>query len=303
MINIKTKNKRHIIQIAFTAISNGYLIGFFNGKIYQGDLKLVCLPGLNCYSCPGALGSCPIGSLQAVLSGRGSYVSYYVLGFLILFGVTLGRLVCGFLCPFGLVQDLLHKIKTPKFDLNPNVDKLLRKLKYVVLLLFVVLLPMFLTDSFGLGGPYFCKWICPSGTLLGGIPLLSTNEGLREFLGGLFFWKLSILIVILILSTVIYRPFCKYLCPLGAFYALFNKVSLYKLELDKHKCVNCGACNKACKMNVAVTVDINSPECIRCGDCKNSCKYGAISSKYKLFEKNDLDTSSLSHDCPKPSIK
>ncbi len=285
MIIIKKKNKRHFIQLAFAVLTNGYIIGFFSGKIFQGSSKYMCVPGLNCYSCPGALGSCPIGSLQAVLSRSGNYVSYYVLGLLILFGVTMGRLVCGFLCPFGLVQDMLHKIKVPKLKVPKKPDKVLRYLKYVIFALFVVLFPMFLTDSFGLGGPYFCKWICPSGTLFAGIPLISLNENLRSFLGGLFFWKMSILLLVIGLSVVIYRPFCKYLCPLGAFYALFNKISIYKLNLDKHKCVGCNQCNKACKMNITVTEDINSPECIRCGDCKNACNFGAISTKCELLGK------------------
>ncbi len=278
---------RHVIQIAFAAITNGYIIGFIQGKIFGGSSKVICVPGLNCYSCPGALGSCPIGSLQAVLSKRNNYFSFYVLGFLILFGVLLGRLVCGFLCPFGLVQDLLHKIKLPKINVHKKIDNVLRILKYVVLVLFVILFPMFLTDSFGLGQPYFCKYVCPSGTLFGGIPLVSMNESLQALLGALFTWKMFVLVVIIVLSTVIYRPFCKYICPLGAFYALFNKISVFKLNLDEKKCVNCGACNKACKMNITVTKDINSPECIRCLDCKNSCKYGAISTKLEVVNKNN----------------
>ncbi len=278
-------NKRHIFQIVFAAITNGYALGFLQGKIYQGNLKVICVPGLNCYSCPGALGSCPIGSLQAVLARQGNYFSYYVLGFLILFGVVLGRFVCGFLCPFGLVQDLIFKIRTKKLQVPKRVDKILRKVKYVVLLLFVIIFPMFLTNTFGLGSPYFCKWICPAGTLFGGIPLVSTNESLQQLIGALFSWKLFVLIVIIVMSVFIYRPFCKYLCPLGAFYALFNKVSIVKLNLDEHKCVKCGDCNRACKMNVTVTKDINSSECIRCGDCKNACKYGAISTKCELVGK------------------
>ncbi len=280
------KNKRHIIQFAYMAITNGYILGFLQGKIFQGNTKVICVPGLNCYSCPGALGSCPVGSLQAVLAGQGNYFSYYVLGFLVLFGVVLGRVVCGFLCPFGLVQDLIYKIKTKKIKVPQKADNILRKVKYAVLLLFVILFPMFLTNQFGLGTPYFCKWICPSGTLFGGIPLIATNESLRQIVGALFSWKLFVLVVVLVLSVLIYRPFCKYLCPLGAFYALFNKVSIIKLNLDEHKCVKCGACNKACKMNVVVTKDINAAECIRCGDCKSVCKYGAIKSKIELWDKH-----------------
>ncbi len=282
---MKKTNIRHVVQIAFTAITNGYIIGFINGKIFQGNLKMVCVPGLNCYSCPGALGACPIGSLQAVLSKRDNYISYYVLGFLILFGVTMGRFVCGFLCPFGLVQDFLHKIKLPKLKVPEKIDKHLRKLKYAILILFVVLMPLFLTDEFGLGSVYYCKWICPSGTLFGGIPLISANPNLQEMLGALFSFKLFILIAIILLSIAIYRPFCKYICPLGAFYAMFNKISMYKMHYDISKCVNCNACNKACKMNVKVTENINSTECIRCGDCKSSCKFGAITSKFEIIDK------------------
>ena len=108
-----------LIRCAFTAVTNGYAQGFLQGKIYRGKLKLICMPGLNCYSCPGALGSCPIGSLQAVLDSGKFRFSCYVLGFLVLFGAVLGRFVCGWLCPFGLVQDLLHKI--PLFQKKKNL--------------------------------------------------------------------------------------------------------------------------------------------------------------------------------------
>ena len=100
-----------LIRCAFTAVTNGYAQGFLQGKIYRGKFKPICMPGLNCYSCPGALGSCPIGSLQAVLDSR--QVPVFLLcrwAFWCCFGAVLGRFVCGWLCPFGLVQDLLHKI-------------------------------------------------------------------------------------------------------------------------------------------------------------------------------------------------
>ena len=102
------------MQAAWALLTNGYLAGFLDGKIYQGPWKKLCVPGLNCYSCPGALGSCPIGALQAVLSSRNFQFAYYVVGFLLLIGALLGRFVCGFLCPFGWIQDLLHKIPFPR---------------------------------------------------------------------------------------------------------------------------------------------------------------------------------------------
>ena len=176
------------------------------------------MPGLNCYSCPGAVGSCPIGSLQAVITSREHKFTFYVLGFLLLFGALFGRLVCGWLCPLRLVQDLLHKIPFVKKLRRLPGERVLRCLKYAVLVCFVVILPLTVLDIVGQGQPWFCKYICPSGTLFAGIPLIAANPPLRAALGWLFTWKAAILIVLVLLSIVLWRPFCRYLCPLGAIY-------------------------------------------------------------------------------------
>ena len=149
-------------------------------------------------------------------------------------------------------------------------------LKYVILLVFVILMPLFVVDIVGQGAPAFCKYICPSGTLLGGIPLVFKNPGLQAMGGFLFRWKVAILLVTVFLSILIYRPFCKYICPLGATYALFNRASLYRLRVDKDQCVNCGLCAKTCKMGVDPVKTPNSAECIRCGDCARACPKNAI---------------------------
>ena len=171
---------RHSIQFIFTFVTNSYIIGFIQGKIYTGKLKAICVPGLNCYSCPGALGACPIGSLQAVIGSHKYNIAFYVSGLIMLFGALMGRAVCGFLCPFGLLQDLLHKIPFPKKIKTFVGDRILRYLKYVILLVFVILLPLFVVDVVGQSSPYFCKYICPSGIFLGGIPLVASNPMLRE---------------------------------------------------------------------------------------------------------------------------
>lgn len=279
---------RLLIQSIFTALTNGYLIGFLEGKIYQGNLKYVCVPGLNCYSCPSAMGSCPVGALQSMLTGSKKTFPYYIVGVCLLFGVIFGRFICGFLCPFGLVQDLLYKIKTKKFELPKKFNNILRYLKYVILVVFVILMPIFVTDKFGLSDPFFCKWICPSGTLFGGIPLLSLDEGLRSNIGYLFGIKISILAFIIITSIISYRPFCKYLCPLGAFYGLFNKFSFYQMSVNHDKCTKCMQCEKKCPMQVQVLKDINSPECIRCGECKKACNFDCISADFKFYDNKSL---------------
>lgn len=268
-------------QVAFTALSNGYVQGFFQGKIYSGPTKYACVPGLNCYSCPGALGSCPIGSLQAVIGSRKFHLSLYVLGFLMMVGAILGKAVCGFLCPFGLVQDLLHKIPGVKKLRRLNGEKYLQWLRYVMLGLLVILLPMVVVDIVGQGSPWFCKYVCPSGTLLGGIPLLAGNPALRGAVGWLFTWKMAILVVILVLSVFLYRPFCRYLCPLGAVYGFFNRFALYRFTLNEEQCTHCGACHQVCGLDIDPSKTPNHSQCIRCGKCLDACPHGAICSTWQ----------------------
>lgn len=270
--------RRSVIQLLWTALSNGYFCGFVTGRIYTGKTKALCLPGLNCYSCPGALGSCPIGSLQAVLNSRNYKFSFYVLGFLMLFGSILGRFICGWLCPFGMIQDFVYKIPFFKKRKNLPAHKVLIWLKYVILAVFVFLMPSVIVNLAGMGEPWFCEYICPSGTLFGAIPLIAANEGLRSAVGGKFALKAVTLVVILLAAAAYYRPFCKYLCPLGAFYGCFNAISVYRLSVDQQTCISCGKCRQACGMDIAVWKKPNSSECIRCGECFGSCPTGAIRS-------------------------
>ena len=263
------------IQAGATFLTNMHLPNFLKGQLYQGPGKKLCVPGLNCYSCPAASGACPIGAFQAVVGSSKFSFSYYVTGFLILLGVLLGRFICGFLCPFGWFQELLHKIPTKKFSTKKL--KALTWLKYAILLLMVVLLPMLLVNDVGMGDPYFCKYLCPQGVLEGAIPLSLANTGIRSALGSLFAWKLTILLTVIVLSILFYRPFCKWLCPLGAFYALLNKASLFQMKVDKDRCISCGKCARVCQMDVDVTKTPNHSECIRCGMCVRACPTNAVS--------------------------
>lgn len=266
------------IQAGAVLFTNLHLPNFIKGGIYQGKGKNVCVPGLNCYSCPAASGACPIGTFQAVAGSSKFRFSYYISGFLILLGVLLGRLICGFLCPFGWFQELLHRIPTRK--LSTKKLRPLTYLKYVILLAMVVLLPAFAVNDVGMGDPFFCKYLCPQGVLEGAIPLALVNSGIRAALGKLFTWKLCILLAVTALSILFYRPFCKWLCPLGAFYALFNKVSLLQMKVDANACISCGKCARACGMDVDVTKTPDHAECIRCGKCVLACPTGAVHFRY-----------------------
>ena len=282
-----TQGFRHTVQALWALLTNSYLVGFVHGKIYRGPIKNLCVPGMNCYSCPGALGACPIGALQAVIGSWNFKLALYVSGFLIFVGSLVGRFVCGWLCPFGLIQDLLNKIPFPKKITTFKGDKLLRKLKYVFLVVFVILMPMFVVDIMGQGAPFFCKLICPVGTLEGGVPLVLLNKAMHDAIGFLFAWKSVILVAMILLSIIIYRPFCKYVCPLGAIYAIFNPISVFKYRVDKEKCISCGKCARTCPMQVDPVKTPNSTECIRCGRCKDACPTGAISSGFRDKSKKE----------------
>ena len=246
------------IQAGATLLTNMHVPNFLKGKLHQGKGKAVCVPGLNCYSCPAASGACPIGAFQAVVGSSKFRFSYYITGILILLGVLLGRFICGFLCPFGWFQELLHKIPTKK--LSTKKLKPLRYLKYAILLVMVFLLPAFLVNDVGMGDPYFCKYLCPQGVLEGAIPLSIANSGIRAALGSLFSWKLGILLTVIVLSVLFYRPFCKW---------------------------TCGKCARVCKMDVDVTKTPNHTECIRCGMCVRACPTEAVRFRYGFGDGKD----------------
>lgn len=275
--------KRRLIQVYAALLYNANIKGFFNGRIYEGKTKNACVPGLNCYSCPGAVGSCPLGALQNALAESGTRAPTYIFGIIILFGLLLGRTVCGFLCPVGLGQELLYKIKTPKLK-KSRATRVLSYFKYVLLIALVIVVPLVYF------APGFCEFICPAGTFEGGIGLLShkTNRGLLAILGPLFTWKFMLLVLIVVGSIFIFRIFCRFLCPLGALYGFFCKIALLGVKLDKNKCTDCGLCIGVCKMD---TKRVGDHECIQCGECISVCPAKAISWKgSKLFVRgNDED--------------
>lgn len=274
--------KRKLLQIIAFGFSNPYIGNFAKGRIYQGKWKNFCNPGMNCYSCPAARLACPIGAMQAVSDSMNFNFSFYVVGIILAVGAVLGRWVCGFLCPFGLIQEIIAKIPIPKVKL----PKALTYVKYVVLVLFVLVFPVVITNYAGVGKPTFCEFICPAGTLEGGIPLLLMRPDLAKAIGALFSLKAAILLGTLAGCMFIPRFFCKLLCPLGAIYGLLNKVSLYHLNVDKEQCVRCGKCAKICPMDVDPTKTPNSCECIRCGNCASQCPTKAISLGFRQKTEN-----------------
>lgn len=264
--------RRRFIQLFSALLYNAYLPGFAKGTIYKGAVKGVCVPGLNCYSCPGAVASCPLGALQNALSSLPHKLPLYITGFLLLSGLLLGRVVCGFLCPFGLIQEILHKLPTPKIR-KSRWTRRLCWLKYGILILFVVALPIFYAFSKGMPVPAFCKFICPAGTLEGGFALMALRADYRSLAGMLFWWKTLLCLGILALCVFLYRAFCRFLCPLGAIYSLFCRLALWGMRVDESHCSGCGRCVRSCEMDVK---RVGDRECIQCGHCARLCPQKAI---------------------------
>ena len=264
--------KRIAVQAIATVLANGNLPGWLTGRLYRGPLKTACVPGLNCYSCPGALGACPVGSWQSAMSGVYPKFPFYVLGLLLLFALAFGRMICGWLCPFGLVQDLLHRVPVPKLGKRSWMRPLTRFRWVMLILAGAGAYLAFLVT--GTGKPLFCAYICPAGMLEGALPLMALRPEWFQAAGWLTAWKGAILAVFLIAMTAVYRPFCRFVCPLGLWYGFWNRLALFGVAVDESACVHCGRCASICPMDAEIAGDAH---CISCGRCVTACPTAAIS--------------------------
>ena len=288
--------RRRIIQVYAALLTNANLKGFVEGQIYQNTAEVtagtknLCTPGLNCYSCPGAVAACPLGALQNSLGSSGTTTPYYILGILALLGLSLARTICGFLCPVGFAQEMLYKIKTPKLK-KSVFTRLLSYLKYLLLIVLVIAVPLIYHNV-----PAFCKYICPAGTFEGSVSLLAHEDSIfYSMLAYLFSWKFVLLVLFIILSIFVFRGFCRFFCPLGAIYGFFNRIALLGVKLERSKCIDCGMCISKCKMDIR---HVGDHECINCGECIPVCPTKAISWKGgKLF----LEPTSYSITAAEPS--
>ena len=216
------------------------------------QLRSICVPAFNCYSCPAAIFSCPLGVLANFSALK--LVPYSAIAILVLAGLIGGRLVCGWICPFGLIQDWLDKIRRRKIVFNPKF----RFLKYGILMVFIFAIPFFFP-----GPILFCR-LCPVGTIESTIPWRLMGV-VNTFTSG-FYIRLGVLAVILMLVSFSSRGFCKYLCPLGVIFGFFNRFSLVRMKM-KDDCNECRLCAKKCPVDINPVGQRNNSECIRCGQC------------------------------------
>ena len=305
-----TKRIRRFTQVGIGVIfTNSYINAIWTKGLYEGPLRQICIPGLNCHSCPFSVLACPIGIMQSFLCNH--QIPFYLIGYIALIGILVGRAACGWICPFGWLQDMMFKIKSRKF----GIPKFLTHIKWVSLLLLTLLLPYFTAVH------WFSK-LCPYGALIGAIPWAVWNPINPVFQepviapGSYGFWfvvKMVILVGFLLWFVLAKRPFCRVACPMGLIFSWFNKISLLKieapkaqyssqetiaqttpqvinwltLEVPKAQCSGCKLCKSICPTDLDVPDEVESSACIKCLDClacdhieaKFSFNYGFILKK------------------------
>jgi len=212
---------------------------------------------------------CSNGSLETLFMNLGMNVSNTAKIGMHLFRVSIlaavvfftGNVFCGWVCPKGAVQEFLHREKT-RITVPPKWDRVLKKIRYLFLAL-IVLYPLFYHQRiFNRIDPFKVVFNF-SGTV----------------------WILMFMGVVLIASIFIYRPFCRYVCPLGAFLGLINKIGILNLKLapaDRCTCTN-GGCEKACPAQaISKPRQKNQPPqvdkayCFSCIECENRCQRNKV---------------------------
>jgi len=258
MLKVSLFKNRRFYQLLTALTANLPLYNFITARLYTGKLKSFPFPIMNCYACPAALYSCPIGTISHFLVIN--KFPLFALGVIGAVSASFGRWICGWVCPFGLLQDLLNKIPSMKLEL----PHFFVYAKYLMLALGVILLPFLFKEH------YFCM-VCPTGTIEAGIYWVAVSSAILNMAGAFFLFKLALGSAFLYGSIFIKRPFCRYFCPLGALFSLFNKLSIVDFSVDKKGCIECELCKKSCPVDYSIYKDPNSPACLRCLNCVRVC--------------------------------
>jgi ferredoxin-type protein NapH len=294
-------SRRSWVQFLATVITNSW----FTREVTKG---IPCL-SLNCYACPLSAAACPIGTLQH-FAGIQQF-PFYLLGVLALAGALGGRFACGWFCPFGWLQEWMYKLPLPKWTVQPRqrarwwillvvtaayavgawvvlhyapaVQSLFAAYLVLGLALYALLgasrlyslvgmslvLPLLLLE------PWFCK-LCPAGMLEGGIPQVLIDPALRALVGPLFWLKMLVLVASLAWMGVTRRPFCRWVCPLGAIWSPFNRWSVLRMTVDRNACIECDRCRQVCPVDIQIYQDANAGACVRCLRCVDECPVSCI---------------------------
>ena len=274
---LRLTTKRRIVQILTAVLLTCNFTVFTSSTVFFGQ---VCLPIIHCNACPLTWFSCPIYMISEYVQFHA--IPWLALGLIAGFGVLVGRFFCGWICPMGLLQDLLHRIPSPKFRLPLS----LRWLKYAFLIVGVGAVAYWAGKEVLY---FFCAY-CPVATLEVPLPqMIAQHDWAMDT------WRIlrfSVLVTVLVLVFFNIRGFCKVMCPVGALVALANKFSLFTIRLDPAACIHCGKCDKSCPMGVPVEACSRTgravnrhTECIECLSCEQVCPVSAIHNNSRILRK------------------
>lgn len=310
----KVSIKKRLLKINTIRIIVQFLsFLFFSATIFNLGSLPVLLPVLWTWGLQQNAVGDAFTALQLMLSGWQQSAPVFpwlaVASFLAI-GVLLGKSLCGWICPFGFIQDLIDLIKVKKMEVASKTHEDMTLIKYLVLGI-----ALFITGTFSVAkllgahrsyenamgifayAPFTA--VSPSETLFATLPKMVQGfsnsivekpvwEALAEVLNltPLFWVQFFILLGVLVFAAYVPRGWCKYFCPHGAIMAVLNRFSFMGLRRDPVKCVKgeCRECVKACPMKVRILElpweKFSDPECIYCLKCIDACPNKAIRLKY-----------------------
>ncbi len=265
--SIEKQNKKLnkvLIVLAITILSGFFVRHHFTRKL-RGFFLLasVVILGFIQGACP-----CPISSMQnLVLFSLGEAIHWHnLIWFLALIPITyfLGKVWCGWICHLGALQELIHLPGKFTWLKSSKSVKILRYIRIVTLITLIIQLIVTRTNLFIHYDPFKVAF-----------NLFSINTT-----------GYVLLVILLISSVLIYRPFCRTFCPIGLILGWVSRIPGASVIGLESNCTSCKKCNDACKLN-AITRDekisiLDNQECIACGDCLNSCNKSSL----KFFRKN-----------------
>ncbi len=242
--------QRHWVQA-------GFLLAWLDPLMLR--MHTVCSPVFHCYSCPLATFACPIGVLANFSAIH--VIPFTALGTLLVLGTVFGGFICGWACPFGFLQDLAHRIPTPKLTLPAWMGWF----RYVMLIGLVLAIPYW----FGEDSPLFVCRLCPAGAIEAALPNIAQSAATGQPITWPTATKTIILVVFVGAILFTWRPWCTIFCPLGAIYAMFNKISVLFLRFEQKLCKNCELCRSLCVGGGPPERRLDGMNCVRCLECTN----------------------------------
>ena len=255
-----TRKVRFVIQLFFVL-----LIMLFSINHYREEQGLEPL----LLGSPSLHAVCPFGGVVSVYTyfSSGAFVkkthssSFILMWIVLALAIVFGPVFCGWVCPFGTIQEFLGKLGKKFFKKKYNtfiplrVDSVLRYLRYIVLILVLYMTAVQGILVFLEYDPYFALFNLWSDEVT--------------------WMALAVLVLTLVGSLVVERPWCKYLCPYGAFLGLFNLFKITKLSRNSETCIHCKQCDRVCPMNITPSDDrhVRNHQCIMCLECtsENVC--------------------------------